>query len=291
MDDATPCDHPQGALAVVTPVRGELDGELTAILMSEELPPSRVTPENMTSPTNDEVDTQTSLSEDIQLPQLVPSFLSTPNTSDFFRRLVRPVYPPKEEDLLDIINCILSGTLLVCSDGSFSQHSGTGSHAWVFATATRQILLQGAGPIDCHPKQLSSYRPELGGITSLLFLLRVIVHIGSITAGSVMLYCDNKSALENVFDSEPKRGIYPLLAVDYDLLVLAKDILQAIPIQVNNSWVKGHYTGDQREVQHDLNALVDTLATSFRESPPAGYEPSAEPRFHPLQTVALYQEG
>ena len=36
-----------------------------------------------------------------------------------------------------------------------------------------------------------------------------------------MLYCDNKSALENVFDSEPKQGIYLLSPVDYDLLILA----------------------------------------------------------------------
>ena len=117
------------------------------------------------------------------------------------------------------------------------------------------------------------------------------MHIGNISTGKVKLYCDNKSALENVFDSEPKRGIYPLLAVDYDLLVLAKDLLRALPIQVSSAWVKSQYTGDNREIQHDLNALVDTLATDFQKAPPEGYEPTVEPSFHPLQVAAQYRGG
>jgi len=148
------------------------------------------------------------------------------------------------------------------------------------------------GPSVSIVEQAATLSPGVRGITSLLYLLRVLVHIaGSITTGQVMLYLDNKSTLENAFDSELKRGIYPLLAVDYDLLILAKDLLRAMPIQVKCAWVKGHYTGKHREFQHDLNALVDTLATNFRQHPPAGYEPSAAPLFHPLQAVAIYREG
>lgn len=147
--------------------------------------------------------------------------------------------------------------------------------------------MQGAGPIDCHPGQLSSYWPELGGITSLLYLISVIVKIGDLSSGQVRLYCDNKSALENVFEETPKRGIYPLLAIDYDLLVLAKDMLRSLPIKVSWNWGKGHYNGDAREIQHDLNSLVDTLVTAFNDAPPAGYEPSAKPRFHQLLKVAV----
>lgn len=60
---------------------------------------------------------------------------------------------------------------------------------------------------------------------------------------------------------------------------------------VSWGWVKGHYTGDNREVQHDLNALADTLATNFREDPPEGYRPLAKPMFSPLLEAALYQDG
>mmetsp|Transcript_5492 Transcript_5492/g.8104 ORF Transcript_5492/g.8104 Transcript_5492/m.8104 type:complete len:785 (+) Transcript_5492:1386-3740(+) len=109
--------------------------------------------------------------------------------------------------------------------------------------------------------------------------------------GRVKLYCDNQSALDNVFDSTPKRGIYPMLAVDYDLLVLSRDMLKALPITITGEWVKGHYKGDNRQIQHDLNDLVDTLANQFREDPAKGYEPTAKPMYHPSHEVAVYIAG
>mmetsp|Transcript_24137 Transcript_24137/g.34594 ORF Transcript_24137/g.34594 Transcript_24137/m.34594 type:complete len:1267 (+) Transcript_24137:682-4482(+) len=283
---------PEGIIAAVTPVFNVTDGDLFTVIWSEPLPPRRGRQQERSTHPIDEDDSSTSAqSENIQMPQLLPKFLENVEASEYFRRLVGPIQYPSEADILEIITNIISGTLLVCSDGSFSPHSGTGSHAWVFATAEGQALLQGAGPIDCHPEHLSSYRPELGGITSLLFLLTVVVRLGAIANGQVKLYCDNKSALENVFEEIPKRGIYPLLAVDYDLLVLAKDLLKNLPIKVSWGWVKGHYSGDNRQVQHDLNALVDTLATQFRQDPAAGYEPTAYPMFHPLHKAAVYIDG
>mmetsp|Transcript_1981 Transcript_1981/g.3053 ORF Transcript_1981/g.3053 Transcript_1981/m.3053 type:complete len:212 (-) Transcript_1981:2485-3120(-) len=68
-------------------------------------------------------------------------------------------------------------------------------------------------------------------------------------------------------------------------------MLQALPIKVTWGWVKGHYRGDDRKVQHDLNDLVDTLATKFREAPPEGYDPSSKPHFHRLLGAALYRDG
>lgn len=222
--------------------------------------------------------------EELRVHSLQQSFLHGVNASAYFRHLVGPIQTPSEEDLLEIATNLLSGQLLVCSDGSFYSHSGTGSHTWVFATAASQILLQGAGPIYCHPKQLSSYQPELGGmITYLLFLLTVIAQSSDLESGQVTLYCcNNKSALENLFEPIQKRGIYLLLAVDCDLLVLVKDMLQALPIKVTWGWVKGHYQDDDWRIQHGPNDLVDTLATMFREAPPEGYDPLSKPHFHRL---------
>ena len=171
-DTATATDPPDGELAAATLVYDNMDGDLFTILVSGAFPKQQSRSEEMTKqPVEEDENSQLLELGDIRFQQLVPGFLSMINASKYFRRLVGPMYSTTEPDLLEVINSITSGTLLVCRDGSFSQHSGTGSHAWVFATATGQILLQGAGPIDCHPKQLSSYRPELGGITSLLFLL------------------------------------------------------------------------------------------------------------------------
>ena len=103
------------------------------------------------------------------------------------------------------------------------------------------------------PEGVTSYRSELGGITAILYIFQQIVLHLDITSGSVMLYCDNKGALENVFNEQPKRGIYPLLERDYDMLGAARAIRRDIPIKVTGKWVKGHYKGNNREIQHDLN--------------------------------------
>jgi len=283
---------PEGEIAVATPSFNDLDGALFSVTWSSALlPQRRPTQENLSQLSITESNSCEAEEEEVRVQSLLPSFMFSIQASGYFFRLVGPIQPPDEADLVEVVAHIQSGTLLVCSDGSFHPHRGIGSHAWVFATSTGQILLQGAVPVDCHPKDLSSYRPELGGITSLLFLLTVITKISAITSGQVTLYCDNQSALENVFTSTPKRGIYPLLAVDYDLLVLAKDMLQALPIRVSWAWVKGHYKGDDRKIQHDLNDLVDTLATQFRVAPPAGYEPTSKPMFHQLHAAALYRDG
>lgn len=106
-----------------------------------------------------------------------------------------------------------------------------------------------------------------------------------------MLYCDNEGALENVFDEFPKRGIYPLLARDYDLLGMARALLKRIPVKVTGCWVKGHYKGEQREVSHNLNDIADQLAEQFRLSPPAGYTPRRMPSLHPDYEALLYLSG
>ncbi len=41
-----------------------------------------------------------------------------------------------------------------------------------------------------------------------------------------------------------------------------------LPVTKVAEWVKGHYTGDNREYTHDLNNTVDKLAGAFNKSPP-----------------------
>jgi len=38
-------------------------------------------------------------------------------------------------------------------------------------------------------------------------------------------------------------GITPFFTPDYDLLLLAKELVTAIPITIIGAWVKGHYVG------------------------------------------------
>ena len=263
-----------------------MDGNLFTIVRSEEVPNFSTQGEPRASPT-EETPSQVELQS---MPEYLPTFKRRIRSSSYFTRLLA-FQDPDEDILLELANRITEGTLLLCSDGSFHPHRGIGSHAWIFSTPEGEILLKGAGPIDCNPRTLSSYRPELGGLAAVLYLLLIIVQVFEVETGVVTLYCDNKSALENTFDEMPKRGIYPLLATDYDLLILLREILSILPIRVISKHVKGHYKGDERRVEHDLNALADTMAEQFRLGPPKGYEPTSYPQFHKAHIAAAFIEG
>lgn len=137
-------------------------------------------------------------------------------------------------------------------------------------------LIQGAGPIDGHLLLITSYRTELGGITAVLYILLLIVRSAKLTTGTVTIYCNNKAAIEAIFAENPRRGIYPMLKPDYDFISIAREMCNKMPITIVERWVKGHYKGDDRQIAHDLNDLVDTMATQFRKSPPRGYTPSTK---------------
>ena len=125
----------------------------------------------------------------------------------FFQRLIGPIMTISDETIETIGVYLHKGSLLTCSNGLHEEETGYASHAWVFSDSAGHILWCRFGPIDGHPDMLSSYRSELGGVTTLLFLLWHIVQHLDITTGTVTLFCDNTSALGNVFDPYPKRGI------------------------------------------------------------------------------------
>ena len=80
-----------------------------------------------------------------------------------------------------------------------------------------------------------------------------------------------------------------MLAAEYDFLSIARAMYQKMPIEVRGKWVKGHFSGDERQVEH--NAMVDTMAGSFCKNPPGGYTPPAQSLTHSLQTAALISDG
>jgi hypothetical protein len=52
---------------------------------------------------------------------------------------------------------------------------------------------------------------------------------------------------------------------------MADTFINLLPITIIGEWVKGHYTGKQRKVQHDLNDEVDTLASGHCNNQPYGW--------------------
>ncbi len=192
------------------------------------------------------------------------------DTPTFFQRLIG-ADPPTTEDCSTIAEEIRLSTFLACSDGSHNPTLAIASHSWVFGNGLQQILASGAGPDDGHPRLLSSYRSELGGILSVLYIVHRICQSYNISAGKVVLYCDNKGALRNAFKDNPP-GISPTSAADYDILRLARRYIQLIPVSISGEWVKGHYNGKDKAFKHEMNDLADSLANEHMSNQQAPFK-------------------
>ena len=61
-----------------------------------------------------------------------------------------------------------------------------------------------------------------------------------------------------------------------------------MPVTIRGLWVKGHYTGDNRELQHDLSDWADTLAGNFWNEAPPHLLPRGMPYNHPRYEAVVY---
>jgi len=67
-------------------------------------------------------------------------------------------------------------------------------------------------------------------------------------------------------------------------------LVQLIPIPLIGKWVKGHYTGKTREIQHDMNDIVDDLASRHLERPPKNFILKIFPEAPPGYRVRLHYD-
>jgi len=68
-------------------------------------------------------------------------------------------------------------------------------------------------------------------------------------------------------------------------------LILTLPITILGQWVKGHYTGKNRHVQHELNDRADDLATAHLDTPPTGFKPRKLPLSQPGYIVRLLYDG
>jgi len=181
-----------------------------------------------------------------------PVFKDTPT---FYQHLIGPT-PPSLQQCKELRKEIQRNTLVACSNGSHDPSNSLSSHAWIFSSNIPHDIAYGAGPVNGHPSLQSSYRAELSGILAVLYIIHRVCLYYDISMGAAQCYCDNKGTIRSSY-SRPHPGILPFLTSDYDLLHLIHHMLHMIPITIIGSWVKGHYTGSTRELQHDLNSEAD----------------------------------
>jgi len=196
------------------------------------------------------------------------------DTSTFYQHLIRKEIPTLHQ-CGSLCEAIQDKSLIICSDEAHCPSDGSGSHAWIFHNLSGEIAI-GAGPMDGHPSLTSSYRAELGGILVSLYLIYKVCQYYRIEHGQAQLFCDNRGAISKAFQHSTL-GITPFLTTDFDLLHLIQQLIQALPITANGSWVKGHYSGKIRRLEHDLNDMADDLATQHLNSPSLGFHPKRLP--------------
>jgi hypothetical protein len=56
-------------------------------------------------------------------------------------------------------------------------------------------------------------------------------------------------------------------------------------------WVKGHYTGKDKEFKHELNEIADSLATTYNSHPHPKFIPSIKPLTYPNYGARVLYEG
>lgn len=151
------------------------------------------------------------------------------------------------------------------------------SSSYGLACGTAQVpMLRFAGPCPGHPTHMSALRAELCSINAATKLCHYVCSTYKITDGSNTLYNDCKKAHKLI--KLPGRKFRRFLVDDYDIIQEIKQILQELQSMVSFQllWVKGHYSGTNREIQHNLNEEAHSLAptalskyTTLDASPPS----------------------
>jgi hypothetical protein len=83
-----------------------------------------------------------------------------------------------------IHDAVSHGTLLACSYGAHDTQLKTTSHGWVFGDKIEVFLATGSGPTDGNPDTRLSYRAELSGMITLLYILYKVCQYYNITSGT-----------------------------------------------------------------------------------------------------------
>lgn len=107
-----------------------------------------------------------------------------------------------------------SGTILAVSDGSYKDSWVT--YGWIIQVGAAEVMW-GAGEVPGSRDNQSSYRSEIMGLLSLVFMLETIKSHYNLNKGKIVIGCDNIEALRMGF--EDKKTITPD-STNFDLLSL-----------------------------------------------------------------------
>eukprot|EP00957_Ditylum_brightwellii_P035231 2671668-Ditylum_brightwellii.AAC.1 len=133
---------------------------------------------------------------------------------------------------IDALNC---SNVTIATDGSVMAQRGY--FATVLHTDQQQLCFQ--GPCNGARSMMSSYRTELAGILSALYLLHALLDYSGICITTRQsLHCDNAAAVSRA-NKNIDPGITACLIVDYDL-VKEIEVVKNKGLDLHMEWVKAH---------------------------------------------------
>ncbi len=84
---------------------------------------------------------------------------------------------------------------------------------------------------------------------------------------------------------------YKQVQADIDLITCSGYLISSMPAAISlcYCWVKGHYQGPNRALEHDLNNIADRLADRYNSSPHSAQ--AKLPILHPTSTIEVLHDN
>jgi hypothetical protein len=96
--------------------------------------------------------------------------------------------------------------------------------------------------------------------------------------------------INNVYN-KLNQGTNPFFNSDYDLVEIARNLINLLPLAISREWVKGYYHGRSKESKHDLNHEADHPAMTFQQHQPPRFTTLLSPLPPPNSRVCLIHHG
>lgn len=93
------------------------------------------------------------------------------------------------------INCLLHGSAIPVSDGSFFEEYDTATAAWCLADSNFKIYNKGTTIVPGDKSTHSSFRSEITGLLAILEKVSGLCIKHQIALGEITIYCDNLTAV------------------------------------------------------------------------------------------------
>lgn len=167
-----------------------------------------------------------------------------------------------EDDGLAIAQLIRDGVAIGISDGSFKHTYGTA--AFILHHRLQNCSFLGMLPCLGHFETHDAYRSELSGLLALVIALQLLCSLHNLQSGSVVIGCDNDTALDRCFDLD---WYIDTSAENWDIIKAVRHITATLPITIIMQRVEGHRDNEvpweDLNLFEQLNVQCDSMAKLY----------------------------